>query len=108
VTDMTFRLSRTVQLSIIRGWAHDRVCMSGGHCTGDNEHAHRTQHQFAVAVVDARDDDALGRVLHEHLCLGAARAALMGQGSHCHAQTEHLERVMTVNVPEIKRLLEGR
>jgi hypothetical protein len=43
---------RNARLSAVRAILHDLVCQSD-HCSGDNDHARRTQHQRARRIVDA-------------------------------------------------------
>lgn len=62
---------RNARLSKARAVLHDLQCTSArgpdAYCTGDNEHARRTQHDWARRIVDG-GMPALLDVLHEVAC----------------------------------------
>ena len=64
-------MSRNHELSAARAWAHNAVCISEG-CTGDNDHARRTQHDFARAWVNATSEVERAAAVHRLLCIAAA------------------------------------
>lgn len=68
---------RPTPQAIARRFLHDRLCVSG--CEGDqaDDHAKRTQADFARDVMRARAANAgLEGVIHQHACLGCARPLL--------------------------------
>lgn len=62
-------VSRNARLLAARRWIHDRQCTSGPECVSRDDHARRTQHEFARAAEAARDDvDELAALIHDHAC----------------------------------------
>lgn len=70
-------MNRNQRLSVIRGWLHDLMCMSG--CEpSDGDHARRTQHAAAVRLEAAAASSGggdLARAIHDQLCLAWLRSA---------------------------------
>lgn len=60
-------MSRNARLRAARLWMHDRQCTSGPDCTDRDDHARRTQHEFARTAEAAPDSD-LAAVIHDHAC----------------------------------------
>jgi hypothetical protein len=85
---MTSPGSRNHALSLVRGWLHDRTCMSSRDvCSGDNGHARRCQHTHARALVDChRSGGDIAPLLHDVSCYGEV---LYGG---CGNRAEHIER----------------
>jgi hypothetical protein len=62
-------MNRNQRLSAARAWAHDRACR-GENCAGlgDNDHARRTQHQWARKTIEATTRDDLRYAVHDAYC----------------------------------------
>lgn len=60
---------RQTPQSIVRGWMHDAMCMSGSCEPGDCDHARRTQSTTARDVVRAwKAGEPLAGILHDRAC----------------------------------------
>lgn len=92
---------RNAKLAAVRGWLHDRVCASE-HCpAGDSDHARRTQHQPARAIVDAEGDEARRRATHDAVCIHAVR------GVECYEQGLHPPDVLDRLLVELQKVIDN-
>jgi hypothetical protein len=62
-------VNRNQRLSAARAWAHDRICRSDTCGSGDNDHARRTQNQWARRAIEATTRDDLRYAVHDAYCL---------------------------------------
>jgi hypothetical protein len=62
-------VNRNQRLSAARAWAHDRACRSDTCGSGDNDHARRTQHQWARRAIEATTRIERFLAVHDAYCL---------------------------------------
>lgn len=82
-------MSRNARLLAARRWMHDRVCTSGPECVSRDDHARRTQHDFARAVVDAPEAE-YAELIHDHACYAHKMRA-----DGCADRDRHVETAAT-------------
>lgn len=60
-------MTRNERLGAARLWMHDRQCTGGAECVSREDHARRTQHEFARAAEAALPCD-LATLIHDNAC----------------------------------------
>jgi len=90
-------VNRNQRLAVVRLWLHDRICVS--ECEGDRarDHARRTQHDRARAIVDAENRDGRRRAVHDAVCISHMR------GADCYEQ--HRPDVLDQLLAEVDQIL---